>query len=110
MKNFDKQVRYRKEGEYCVVRFLGSLDTAYRESLIMFFDDRMREDCKYFILDFEKTDYMSSTVWGALITITKRARERGGDVYLCAVHGQLESIFRIMRFDKIFKVYPDVYT
>ncbi|MEO0139891.1 MAG: hypothetical protein ABIL16_02470 [candidate division WOR-3 bacterium] len=54
MKNFDKQVRYRKEGEYCVVRFLGSLDTAYRESLIMFFDDRMREDCKYFILDFEK--------------------------------------------------------
>ncbi len=83
MKDFLSQVRYRRRGEYCMVRFFGSLNTAYREPLIMFFDDRLREGCLYFILDFEKTDYISSTIWGAF--------------------------FRIMRFDRIFKTYPDIY-
>lgn len=109
MKDFLSQVRYRKSGEYCVVRFIGSLDTVYREPLLMFFADRLKEGLRYFIIDLAKTDYMSSTIWGALITVAKRVRENGGDIYLCGIHGQVGTVFKILQLNRIIETYPDVY-
>jgi len=109
MRNIGDVLKFRRDGRIGIVRLIGEIDTAMREPLIVFFDDKLADGVDIFIVDLSEADYVSSAIWGALITVLKHARERGGDILICGPKGQVLKVYKVMAFDKVFRTFKDVY-
>ena len=60
------------------------------------------------IIDFSNVKFLTSSVLGLLIRISKKVYETNGRLRLCSINPKIMEIFRITRLDKIFEIYPDV--
>lgn len=66
-----------------------------------------RKDGINLMLDFSNVQFLSSSVLGLLIRISKKVYETGGQLRLCSIRDSIMEIFRITRLDKVFEIYPD---
>ena len=57
-----------------------------------------------FVVDFEQLDYISSAGLRALLLMAKLLKEKGRQVCLANVKGNVRSVFEISGFTKIFKI------
>jgi len=60
------------------------------------------------ILDFCNVRYLSSSVLGLLIRISKKVYEGNGRLKLCNISPKIYEIFKITRLTKVFDIYEDV--
>lgn len=60
------------------------------------------------VIDFSNVKFLTSSVLGLLIRISKKVYENDGKLRLCSINPKIMEIFRITRLDKIFEIYPDV--
>ena len=60
------------------------------------------------ILDFGNVRFLSSTVLGLLIRISKRIYERDSQLGLCNINPKIYEIFKITRLTKTFDIYNSV--
>ncbi|MHC4570635.1 MAG: STAS domain-containing protein [Planctomycetota bacterium] len=60
------------------------------------------------ILDFSNVRFLSSSVLGLLIRISKKVYERDGQLKLCNINSKIHEIFKITRLNKIFDIYKDL--
>lgn len=59
------------------------------------------------ILDFCNVRFLSSSVLGLLIRISKKIYERDGQLRLCNINPKIYEVFKITRLTKIFDIYKD---
>ncbi|HDS85379.1 MAG TPA: anti-sigma factor antagonist [Phycisphaerales bacterium] len=59
------------------------------------------------IIDFSNVKFLTSSVLGLLIRISKKVYEKNGKLRLCAIEPKIMDVFRITRLDKIFEIFPD---
>jgi anti-sigma B factor antagonist len=59
---------------------------------------------KKIVLNFSNIGYLSSAVMGKLVNLLKKVQASGGDMRLCNIDSSIFEIFKIMRFDKLFKI------
>ena len=57
------------------------------------------------VLDLGSIEYIDSAGLGEIVRAMKRAREAGGDLRLCGVHGQVGKIIEITGLNKAIAVY-----
>lgn len=57
------------------------------------------------IIDFSEVRFLSSSVLGLLIRISKKIYEGEGQLRLCGIAPKIMEIFRITRLDRIFEIY-----
>jgi anti-sigma B factor antagonist len=60
------------------------------------------------IVNFESVKFLTSSVLGLLIRVSKKVYETDGKLRLCSINPKILEIFKITRLDKIFEIYPDV--
>jgi len=60
------------------------------------------------ILDFRNVKFLSSSVLGLLIRISKKVYEKNGQLRLCNINKKINEIFKITRLNRIFDIYPDL--
>lgn len=60
------------------------------------------------IIDFSNVKFLTSSVLGLLIRISKKVYETNGSLRLCAISPKIQDVFRITRLDKIFEIYDNV--
>ncbi len=60
------------------------------------------------IVDFSNVQFLTSSVLGLLIRVSKKVYETDGKLRLCSIAPKILEIFKITRLDKIFEIYPDV--
>lgn len=60
------------------------------------------------ILDFCNVQFLSSSVLGLLIRVSKKVYEGDGRLRLCNIKPKIYEIFKITRLTKIFDICPDV--
>lgn len=60
------------------------------------------------IVDFSNVQFLTSSVLGLLIRISKKIYETQGKLRLCSINPKILEIFRITRLDKIFEIFPNV--
>lgn len=60
------------------------------------------------ILDFCDVQFLSSSVLGLLIRVSKKIYEQAGQLRLCNISPKIYEIFKITRLTKIFDIYKDV--
>lgn len=59
------------------------------------------------VIDFSNVKFLTSSVLGLLIRISKKVYEQEGKLRLCAIDPKILDVFRITRLDKIFEIFPD---
>ena len=59
------------------------------------------------VIDFTNVQFLSSSVLGLLIRISKKIYEQNGQLRLCNINPKIFSIFKITRLDKVFDIYND---
>ena len=60
------------------------------------------------ILDFGNVRFLSSTVLGLLIRVSRRTYEQEGQLRLCNINPKIYEIFKITRLTKTFDIHTDV--
>ncbi|UCG58145.1 MAG: STAS domain-containing protein [Phycisphaerales bacterium] len=60
------------------------------------------------VLDFRNVRFLSSSVLGLLIRVSRKIAERKGSLRLCGIHPKIYEIFKITRLTKVFDIYEDV--
>ncbi|MBA3556454.1 MAG: STAS domain-containing protein [Gemmatimonadota bacterium] len=56
------------------------------------------------LIDFSRTGYIDSSGLGALVSISKRIREMGGELRLAGLNEDLRSLFELTKLDTLFAI------
>jgi anti-sigma B factor antagonist len=56
------------------------------------------------LIDFSRTGYIDSSGLGALVSISKRIRESGGELRLSGLNEDLRSLFELTKLDTLFSI------
>jgi anti-sigma B factor antagonist len=56
------------------------------------------------LIDFSGTGYIDSSGLGALVSISKRVRETGGELRLSGLNDDLRSLFELTKLDTLFAI------
>ena len=59
------------------------------------------------ILNLDKVHYVDSSGLATLVEILKKARAKGGSIYLTHLSDKIRGLFEITKLDKLFGIYRD---
>jgi anti-anti-sigma factor len=60
------------------------------------------------LLDFSGVDHMSSAGLRVLMIAAKQCRQQQGELVVAALQPMIQEVFKISRFDLVFKIFPTV--
>lgn len=67
------------------------------------------QDANYqMIVDLSEVHYINSAGLRCLVGTWRKARERGGNLWLSGLNDRLSEVFNMVGFDKVFQIYPTV--
>lgn len=61
----------------------------------------------HLVLNFSEVKFLSSSVLGLLIRVSKKIYESKGQLRLCSIDSKIMEIFRITRLDNVFEILDD---
>jgi anti-sigma B factor antagonist len=99
-----------KQNDVGVITFTSSriLDQSNVQQLGDEFDDLLRmHRLNKIVLNFHGVGYMSSAVMGKLNGLRTKLEAAKGELRLCNIEPNIFEIFKIMRFDKLFRICKD---
>ncbi|HEX3926654.1 MAG TPA: STAS domain-containing protein [Gemmatimonadales bacterium] len=82
----------------------GQLIVVNRQELKQLVQDAIDRGERKFLFDFTRTAYIDSSGLGALVSISKRVREAGGDLRLAGLNEDLRSLFELTKLDTLFTI------
>lgn len=59
------------------------------------------------LIDFSSVQFLTSSVLGLLIRLSRRIFQSEGRLRLCSIDPKILEIFKITRLDKVFEIYND---
>lgn len=92
------------EDGVCVVDVDGQLIVGNRQELKQRVLDELEGGETTFVIDFSKTGYIDSSGLGVLVSLSKKIRERGGDLRLSGLNEDLRTLFELTKLDTLFTI------
>src|SRR6266496_2400813 len=87
-----------------VVGVDGQLIVGNRQELKQKVLDSLEGGGRKFVVDFTKTGYIDSSGLGVLVSLSKKIREQGGDLRLCGLNEDLQTLFELTKLDTLFAI------
>jgi anti-sigma B factor antagonist len=87
-----------------VVKVEGQLIVGNRQELKDLVTAALDHGDRRILIDFSQTGYIDSSGLGALVSISKRVREAGGDLRLSGLNEDLRSLFELTKLDTLFAI------
>jgi anti-sigma B factor antagonist len=94
----------KDSGGVYVVRVEGQLIVGNRQELKSAVQQALDEGERRFLIDFSRTGYIDSSGLGALVSISKKVREQGGELRLSGLNEDLRSLFELTKLDTLFTI------
>jgi anti-sigma B factor antagonist len=91
-----------------IVRVEGQLIVGNRQELKALVQEALEAGNRKFLIDCTNTGYIDSSGLGALVTISKKVRESGGELRLAGLNDDLRSLFELTKLDALFHIAPTV--
>jgi anti-sigma B factor antagonist len=91
-----------------VIRVDGQLIVGNRQELKALIQAGLDEGARKFLIDCTSTGYIDSSGLGALVTVSKKVRETGGQLRLAGLNDDLQSLFELTKLDSLFHISPTV--
>lgn len=90
-----------------VIPLVGRLDVSNQD---VFVEQARRAIAErpFLIVDMARLSFLDSSALGSLVTLTRMARNAGGEVWLVHVPASIAQIFTMMRLDHFFDIRADV--
>ena len=101
----DFRLDHEMRGLIKVVKVTGSLDMETFLRLEKFLNTLFQQQHFNVLLDCKDLIYIASSGLGALVGLTKLARESGGDLKLVNVPERIHKIIDLLGFTKVFQIY-----
>jgi len=92
------------EAGVTVVSVEGQLIVGNRQELKNLVQDALDTGARKFLIDFSGTGYIDSSGLGALVSISKKIREQGGELRLADLNEDLRSLFELTKLDTLFAI------
>jgi anti-sigma B factor antagonist len=93
-----------KEKGIYVLNVDGQLIVGNRQELKAAIQEALDQGERRFLIDFSRTGYIDSSGLGALVSISKRVREQGGELRLSGLNEDLRSLFELTKLDTLFAI------
>ena len=87
-----------------VVTVEGQLIVGNRQELKDLVGAALDQGERRILIDFSQTGYIDSSGLGALVSISKRVREAGGELRLSGLNEDLRSLFELTKLDTLFAI------
>ncbi len=87
-----------------VVQVEGQLIVGNRHELKDLVQAALERGDRRLLIDFSRTGYIDSSGLGALVSISKRIREVGGELRLSGLNDDLRSLFELTKLDTLFTI------
>jgi anti-anti-sigma factor len=87
-----------------IVEVEGQLIVGNRQELKSVIQQALDNGERKLLVDFSKTGYIDSSGLGALVSISKKVREQGGELRLAGLNEDLRSLFELTKLDTLFAI------
>ena len=87
-----------------IVEVEGQLIVGNRQELKAVIQQALDNGEHKLLVDFAKTGYIDSSGLGALVSISKKVREQGGELRLSGLNEDLRSLFELTKLDTLFAI------
>jgi anti-sigma B factor antagonist len=87
-----------------VVQVEGQLIVGNRQELKDLIQAALDRGDRRLLIDFSRTGYIDSSGLGALVSISKKIREAGGELRLSGLNEDLRSLFELTKLDTLFAI------
>jgi anti-sigma B factor antagonist len=91
-----------KEGDVTVVEVTGQLIVGNRQELKDDVLKLLEDGGRKFLIDFRDTAYIDSSGLGVLVSLSKKIREKGGEMRLSNLNEDLRTLFELTKLDTLF--------
>jgi anti-sigma B factor antagonist len=91
-----------KDGDTVVVGVQGQLIVGNRQELKQTVLDELDRGERRFRLDFSQTGYVDSSGLGVLVSLSRKIRERGGELRLANLNDDIKTLFKLTKLDALF--------
>jgi anti-sigma B factor antagonist len=84
---------------------------ANHENADEFKEDLLQLFAKYqkkIVLNLEQVEYIDSSFLGALVSVLKHLIACNSDIILTGLHKDVANLFKLIRLDKVFKIYKSL--
>lgn len=92
-------------GDCGLIALKGFIDSTNASQFADAIDTCTQKQCVRLVVDFSAIEYVSSAGWGVLISKIRDIREQGGDILLAGMIEGIQSIYKLMELDQIFKAF-----
>jgi anti-sigma B factor antagonist len=87
-----------------VVRVEGQLIVGNRQELKDLIGKAIDAGDRKFLIDFAGAGYIDSSGLGALVALSRRVRDAGGELRLSGLNEDLRSLFELTKLDTLFAI------
>jgi anti-sigma B factor antagonist len=87
-----------------VVRVEGQLIVGNRQELKDLIGKAIDAGDRKFVIDFAGAGYIDSSGLGALVALSRRVRDAGGELRLSGLNEDLRSLFELTKLDTLFAI------
>jgi anti-anti-sigma factor len=94
----------KERGGVTVVQIEGQLIVGNRHELKALVQAALDQGERRLLVDFSRTGYIDSSGLGALVSVSKRIREAGGELRLAGLNDDLRSLFELTKLDTLFTI------
>lgn len=88
-----------------VVTVDGQLVVNNRQEFKQAILDAVEQGARIAVVDFSGAGYIDSSGLGALVSLSRRLRDAGGDLRLVGLNEDLRTLFELTRLDALFPLY-----
>jgi anti-sigma B factor antagonist len=89
-----------------IVRVEGQLIVGNRQELKSLIQEGLDRGERKFLIDCSQTGYIDSSGLGALVSLSKKVRELGGELRIAGLNEDLRSLFELTKLDTLFQISP----
>jgi len=87
-----------------VLQVEGQLIVGNRQELKELVQTALDQGERRLLIDFSRTGYIDSSGLGALVSISQKIREAGGELRLSGLNEDLRSLFELTKLDTLFAI------
>ena len=87
-----------------IVEVEGQLIVGNRQELKATIQQALDNGERKLLVDFAKAGYIDSSGLGAVVSISKKVREQGGELRLSGLNEDLRSLFELTKLDTLFAI------
>ena len=89
-----------------ILKVEGQLIVGNRQELKGLVQEGLDRGERKFVIDCTQTGYIDSSGLGALVSLSRKVREQGGELRIAGLNDDLRALFELTKLDTLFHISP----